>query len=361
MGKSRVFNRQLDPKLIGAKITRLRTEAGLGRKGLADAMGVAVTSVRAYEIGKVCPEYEHLLPIAQALGVARESLCIYSFSNIGEVLAALNSLCEDYGVMHLTSDEAQGPCCLIPTSEFMVQLFSDWLSVTEQVRSGRMSVADMLSWQDRYRQSYSQEDFPRRCSFELKDKRPEASGNAGFSAWLLSKELPALRKQRGILQGDFANLLGISVAKYRSFEQGRQLPDGGLRHRIARQLDVPASSLVFYDFLNPLQAAHALFQLSNMMHWCSPLLRRFLLRLWREDSCCCGRGRLTQDFAQWYNGIILLKTIASSSQAQQDCRPSWAFLLSMTGFHTLPVLTACFPDEFAVIVAVIGKVYQSCW
>lgn len=159
MGKSRVFNRQLDPKLIGAKITRLRTEAGLGRKGLADAMGVAVTSVRAYEIGKVCPEYEHLLPIAQALGVARESLCIYSFSNIGEVLAALNSLCEDYGVMHLTSDEAQGPCCLIPTSEFMVQLFSDWLSVTEQVRSGRMSVADMLSWQDRYRQSYSQEDF----------------------------------------------------------------------------------------------------------------------------------------------------------------------------------------------------------
>ena len=75
----------------------------------------------------------------------------------------------------------------------------------------------------------------------------------------------------------------------------------------------------------------------------------------------CGRGRLTQDFAQWYNGIILLKTIASSSQAQQDCRPSWAFLLSMTGFHTLPVLTACFPDEFAVIVAVIGKVYQSCW
>lgn len=170
-------------------------------------------------------------------------------------------------VMHLTSDEAQGPCCLIPTSEFMVQLFSDWLSVTEQVRSGRMSVADMLSWQDRYRQSYSQEDFPRRCSFELKDKRPEASGNAGFSAWLLSKELPALRKQRGILQGDFANLLGISVAKYRSFEQGRQLPDDGLRHRIARQLDVPASSLVFYDFLNPLQAAHALFQLSNMMHW----------------------------------------------------------------------------------------------
>lgn len=267
MGKSRVFNRQLDPKLIGAKITRLRTEAGLGRKGLADAMGVAVTSVRAYEIGKVCPEYEHLLPIAQALGVARESLCIYSFSNIGEVLAALKSLCEDYGVMHLTSDEAQGPCCLIPTSEFMVQLFSDWLSVTEQVRSGRMSVADMLSWQDRYRQSYSQEDFPRRCSFELKDKRPEASGNAGFSAWLLSKELPALRKQRGILQGDFANLLGISVAKYRSFEQGRQLPDDGLRHRIARQLDVPASSLVFYDFLNPLQAVHALFQLSNMMHW----------------------------------------------------------------------------------------------
>ena len=171
----------------------------MGRKGLADAMGVAVTSVRAYEIGKVCPEYEHLLPIAQALGVARESLCIYSFSNIGEVLAALNSLCEDYGVMHLTSDEAQGPCFLIPTSEFMVQLFSDWLSVTEQVRSGRMSVADMLSWQDRYRQSYSQEDFPRRCSFELKDKRPEASGNAGFSAWLLSKELPALRKQRGIL------------------------------------------------------------------------------------------------------------------------------------------------------------------
>ena len=68
MGKSRVFNRQLDPKLIGAKITRLRIEAGLGRKGLADAMGVAVTSVRAYEIGKVCPEYEHLLPIAQALG-----------------------------------------------------------------------------------------------------------------------------------------------------------------------------------------------------------------------------------------------------------------------------------------------------
>ena len=23
--------------------------------------------------------------------------------------------------------------------------------------------------------------------------------------------------------------------------------------------------------------------------------------------------------------------------------------------------TACFPDGFAVIVAVIGKVYQSCW
>ena len=26
-----------------------------------------------------------------------------------------------------------------------------------------------------------------------------------------------------------------------------------------------------------------------------------------------------------------------------------------------PHLAACFPDEFAVIVAVIGKFYQSCW
>jgi hypothetical protein len=76
-----------------------------------------------------------------------------------------------------------------------------------------------------------------------------------------------------------------------------------------------------------------------------------LLRAWAADA-----GLL-----QWYNGVIHQKTLTPSSQAQQDGNPSWAFLLSMTGFHTLPVLTACFPDEFAVIVAVIGKVYQSCW
>ena len=257
MDKSRVFNRQLDPELVGAKIFRLRNEAGLSRKELSVALDASVWSIGAYECGRRCPPYEHIQLLGNALGVAPECLRIYSFPNLNAVKAALRLLCVDY---RLGCSFNGGSWILFPTGTFMTRFFNAWLGVVEQVRQGSLSVIDMLSWQDSFRQrDFSEEDFPRRCAFSMTDKY--------FPAWCFSKQLSSLRKQHGLSQATFAEELGISLTKYRDFEQGRRLPDAELRALIAQKLNVPAGAFLIFDFLNPLQAAHVLFQLSNMMRW----------------------------------------------------------------------------------------------
>ena len=76
-----------------------------------------------------------------------------------------------------------------------------------------------------------------------------------------------------------------------------------------------------------------------------------------ERDCCRWGFWVANAMVLWCCSVGLLGCEVVEAHARQR------LLASPLEGNALrfPHLAACFPDEFAVIVAVIGKVYQSCW
>ena len=68
-------NNTLDIKKFGINLWKIRTERGMSREALADAVGLADQRiVYDYENGIKRPKLERALSIAMALGVALDSM-----------------------------------------------------------------------------------------------------------------------------------------------------------------------------------------------------------------------------------------------------------------------------------------------
>lgn len=72
------------PATLGETLQRLRRRAGMIQGALANAAGISVFTVRAYEQGKRMPNDEQKLAMAKAFGVPKEVLTGYDIRNANE-------------------------------------------------------------------------------------------------------------------------------------------------------------------------------------------------------------------------------------------------------------------------------------
>jgi transcriptional regulator with XRE-family HTH domain len=71
-------SRQKQPDLLvlGEAIGQIRAERGLSTVELATATGIEITRIQALEAGRLDPDYELLLTLAEGLGVRPSALVI---------------------------------------------------------------------------------------------------------------------------------------------------------------------------------------------------------------------------------------------------------------------------------------------
>ena len=244
--------------LMARKIRRLRTMRGLTQKQLADLIGVDEAAIRNYEIQKASPKQAHIDKLAEALGVRPESLRIYDMGAGDSITAnALFQLSEIYGIEpHGCSEYAY----LRLTHNSLNDMLARWASQYSHLRSGDISQDEYDIWKDCLAFGFNPSDFP---------KKYRAGENGvpeliiPWEPFCFSSKLKRMRTERSMTQGEFADLIGIKVGVYRSYEHGRRLPKVSVVAQIAERLNITVGSLSFFDFGSPVQAFHALFQLAN--------------------------------------------------------------------------------------------------
>lgn len=244
--------------LMARKIRELRKERGLTQQQLADYVGVNEAAIRNYESQKASPKKQHIERMAEALGVRAEALMVYDFGAGDTVTAStLFQIAEVYGLI---------PCAckdyayLKPANDFMVNALEEWAERYASYKEGSGEDVAYQLWKDCYAQAYDPQDFPIRY---ISDKSGKLSLKESWEASCLSAKLKRLRVERGMAQPAFAELLGIKLGVYRSYEQGWRLPKVSIVEGMASRLGVTPGCLTFFDFGSPVQAIHALFQLAS--------------------------------------------------------------------------------------------------
>ena len=244
--------------LMARKIRELRKARGLTQQQLADYVGVNEAAIRNYESQKASPKKQHIEQMAEALGVRAEALMIYDFGAGDSVTAsALFQIAEIYGLVPCA---CQNYAYLKPINGFMDKALEEWAERYENYKGSNGGDDSYQLWKDCYTQVYDPHDFPRRY---IADEAGELSLKEGWEASCLSAKLKHLRAERDMAQPAFAELLGIKLGVYRSYEQGWRLPKVSIVEGMANCLGVTSGCLTFFDFGSPVQAIHALFQLAS--------------------------------------------------------------------------------------------------
>jgi len=254
----RFTNKRWHTKLMAEKIRALRQFRGLTQKQLAEQMNVSETAVRNYEIRKASPKGGNIDKMAMALGVRPECLRLYDLG-AGDAITA-NSLFQMAEVYGLEPRTALGYVYLQPTTAFMRSFFGDWSERYESLKSDELNQTDYQLWKDCYATEYNPSDFPERYSPDVSEAFELVEP---WEAHCFAAKTKALRASKDMTQPEFAELLGVRLTVYRSYEQGRNLPKVSVVEGIAARLGITSASLVFFDFGSPVQAAHALFQVAG--------------------------------------------------------------------------------------------------
>lgn len=64
----------VDPKVIGGRVRKKRTELGLNQKTLAERVGISPSAINQYEKGDKVPSTETLVKLAQELEITTDYL-----------------------------------------------------------------------------------------------------------------------------------------------------------------------------------------------------------------------------------------------------------------------------------------------
>lgn len=228
------------------------------QRQLADSIGVNEAAIRNYESQKAFPKKQHIEGIAKALEVRPESLKLYDMGAGDSITAnAMFEMARIYGLEPRTHNDY---VYLLPTSSFISSAFESWAERYEQLKGDELGDSDYRLWKDCYTADYDVRDFPERCV-------TDQDGNMGLAdnweARCFSSKLKQLRASRDMTQPDFADMLGIKLGVYRSYEQGWRLPKVSIVESMAKRIGVTSGCLTFFDFGSPVQAIHALFQLAG--------------------------------------------------------------------------------------------------
>lgn len=87
----------MDKKAFGERLTKNRKEKGLSRQELADAAGIALTTLGPYERGEKLPQLDVASKLAASLGVSIDSLA--GFDNEGKTLQSWGDAIRMIGIL----------------------------------------------------------------------------------------------------------------------------------------------------------------------------------------------------------------------------------------------------------------------
>lgn len=254
----RLSNKHWHSYLMAKKIRGLRQMRGLTQQQLADHIGVNEAAIRNYESQKASPKVKHIEKMAEALGVRPEALQLYDMGAGDSITAnALFQIAEIYG---LEPEACPDYAYLKPQNKYMRSALKEWAAQYEQFKNEEISEQDYLLWKDCYFADYDALAYPKRYRINP-EGNPVLIDN--WEAHCLAAKLKQLRASRGMTQGNFSSFLNIKLGVYRSYEQGWRLPKVSVVELMAQKLGVTQGSLTFFDFGSPVQAIHALFQLSS--------------------------------------------------------------------------------------------------
>lgn len=242
---------------LSQKLFRLRSARKWTRKVAAQAAGIPESALRNYELMKSAPKEEHLKGLANAFGIRAEALHYYDFSDTDLIAQAFFQFAAIYGFEPVANERYSA---LKPTSSFMKAFLKKWAAQYAQVESDS-DRDDYERWKDNFAADFDPSQFPLRYEYDPRE------------SWILitpwqnrmqSKKLPELRARctPAKTQPDLARETDLSLATLRSYEQGARVPKFAALQKLSAALGVKRGALVFTDFGSPVQAAHALFQLS---------------------------------------------------------------------------------------------------
>lgn len=250
-------SKRWDRHRFSQKLLQLRSTRKWTRRVAAQAAGIPESALRNYELMKSAPKEEHLEGLANAYGIRAEALHCYDFGDVDLVAQAFFQFAATYGLEPVANERYSA---LRPTSTFMKSFLKKWAAQYAQLESDS-DRGDYERWKDNFASDFEPSQFPLRYEY---DPRESWILIAPWQNRMQAQKLPELRARCSPVktQSDLAEEAGISLATLRSYEQGARVPKYAALKKLSAALGVRRGALVFTDFGNPIQAAHALFQLS---------------------------------------------------------------------------------------------------
>ena len=250
-------SKRWDRHCLSQKLLQLRSSRKWTRKVAAQAAGIPESALRNYELMKSAPKEEHLEGLANAYGIRAEALHYYDFSDADLIAQAFFQFAATYGLEPVANERYSA---LRPTSTFMKSFLKKWAAQYAQLENDS-DRDDYERWKDNFVSDFEPSQFPLRYEY---DPRESWTLIAPWQNRMQAKKLAELRARCSPVktQSDLAEEAGISLATLRSYEQGARVPKYAALQKLSTALGVRRGALVFTDFGNPIQAAHALFQLS---------------------------------------------------------------------------------------------------
>lgn len=251
--------------LLARKLRTLRLTSGMTQKQASEAAGIPDSLLASYERALIAPNDRALNGLSGVFNVMPEALVFYDLGDRAVAGQALLQFSDTYGLEPVFG---RGTAGLRPVSNFMKGFVSEWASM----RGADNTIASFERWRDNYSAAYDPADFPRR--FE--------QGGGGrwslISPWQEAMQAKKLRELRNRCDPPCSlRALGREVGMSPStlcFLEGRKhaISSDSVK-KLAAFFGVAEGALTFTDFGDPVQAAHALFQLAGHFGFVPTTLR----------------------------------------------------------------------------------------
>lgn len=243
--------------LLAAKLRDLRSREHLTQAETEKRAGISESTLRDYELQKSSPKRSHLEALSKAFDVRPEALRLYDIDMFPA--NALFELSETYGLTPCAGARDERFAILEPRNGYMASALAEWAERYDALKRDEISRDDYERWKDRFHKDFNPADFP------LRYNRTD-DGFAAIEPWQniqFANTLQRLRKGKGLTQEELGLVSGCAKTAIRAYEQRKRLPKSVQIKALALALDVTEGALIFFDFGNPVQAVHALFQVAN--------------------------------------------------------------------------------------------------
>lgn len=137
----------LDRKLMGSRIRKLRERRGMTQKELAEACGIGESALRSYELGARYPKDKYLDKIAKALKVRPEIFEVYGINTELQLIHALFNFEDRFKI---EPDPDGRPAICSRGTGMLSKAFRDWSKKHQQLIAGEITQEEYQDWKDTY-------------------------------------------------------------------------------------------------------------------------------------------------------------------------------------------------------------------